>query len=198
VLPEMHRIGIALPGEEVTAVEILPAEKASVDTEAGEIRSDTGELYRSWVKRFGWIDTPRSKVAYGFLGEQGKIELKGLELEVRTDYAVVALGSLTDQPLEDSPTILLTAVGRCQNSAVEFSEDGSRMLHPGKHPMLIEPIEATIRLRTHRAGLKVFVISEHGELVCQLPVEYVNGVLSFQIGEQPEYHPSTMYYLIRI
>jgi hypothetical protein len=198
VLPEMHRMGIALPGEEVDADEILPAEKASVDTAAGEVLSDTGELYRSWVKRFGWIDTPRSKVAYGFLGEQGKIELKGLELDVRTDYAVVALGSLTDQPLEDSPSILVTAVGRCQNSEIEFSEDGNRMLHSGKHPMLIEPIEATIRLRTQRPGLKVFVISEHGELVCRLPVEYENGVLSFQIGMQPEYYPSTMYYLIRI
>jgi hypothetical protein len=198
VLPEMHRMGVALPGGEVAADEILPAEKSSVNIESGEVLSDTGELYRSWVKRFGWIDTPRSKVAYGFLGEQGKIELKGLELEVRTDYAVVALGSLTDLPLEDSPSILVTAVGRCQNSGVELSEDGNRMLHPGNHPMLIEPIEAVVRLRTNRDNLKVFVISEHGELVCRLPVDYQNGVLRFQIGKQPEYHPSTMYYLIRI
>ena len=46
VLPEVHRMGIALPGEEVAADEILPAEISSIDTEAGEILSDTGELYR--------------------------------------------------------------------------------------------------------------------------------------------------------
>ena len=69
---------------------------------------------------YGWIDTPRSKVAYGFLGEQGKIGMKGLELEVRTDYAVVALGSLTDQPLEDSPSILLTASDAARTAALNF------------------------------------------------------------------------------
>lgn len=198
VIPEQHRVGIALPGESVEADREIPAESSSVDEATGEVLSDTGELYRSWVKRYGWIDTPRSKVAYGFLGEQAKISLKGLALEVTTDYAVIALGSLTDQPLEDSASILVTAVGRCQNSEPLFDEAGTRMLHPGKHPMLIEPIEATLHLRTNRPALKVFVISEHGELVSRLPVEHKDGILTFKIGKQSEYHPSTIYYLIRI
>jgi hypothetical protein len=197
VIPELHRVGVALPGEEVEAEWEVTIEQPAVELESGEVLSDTGELYRSWAKRSGWIDTPRSKVAYGYLGEQGKIAMKGLELEVQTDYAVIALGSLSDQALNDSDSILVTAVGRCQNSDVVLNEDGSRMLHPGKAPMLIEPIEATIRLRTYRPALKVFVIGEHGELVSRLPVTLENGVLTFKIGKQPEYHPNTIYYLIR-
>jgi hypothetical protein len=198
VIPERERVGIALPGTDVDADRELNAEEAVDDQSKGEVCSDSGELYRSWTKRYGWVDTPRSKVAYGFLGEQGKITLKGLELEVATDYAVIALGSLTDQSLEDSASILVTAVGRCQNSDVQLSMDGNRMLHPGKHPMLIEPIEAVIRLRTNHPALKVFVISEHGELVSRLPVEWKDGILTFKIGKQPEFHPSTIYYLVRI
>ena len=196
-IPEWHRVGVALPGVVTGADRELSAVEPSLERANGEVLSDTGQLYRSWNKRFGWIDTPRSKVAYGFLGEQAKINLRGLELEVVTDYAVVALGSLTDDDLGNSSSILVTAVGRCQNSHVRFSDDGSRMLHPGEHPMMIEPIEATIHLHTNRPALKVFVISEHGELVCRLPVTYQEGVLHFQIGRQPEYYPSTMYYLIR-
>ena len=198
VIPEVHRVGIALPGQQFAADREVPAGQLSVDRAKGEVLSDTGELWRSWEKRWGWIDTPRSKVAYGFLGQAGKITLKGLELEVQTDYAVIALGSLSDDALEDSQSILLTAVGRCENSGAEYNEDRTRLLSAGHHPIMIEPIEAHVHLKTNHPDLKVFLISEHGELVTRLPVQYGSGVLSFKIGPQPSWNPSTMYYLIRI
>ena len=197
VIPEAHRVGLALPGETVSADREMPAEQLSVDRSTGEVRSDTGELWRSWEKGWGWIDSPRSKVAYGLLGGAGKIALKGLELDVQTDYAVIALGSLSDDTLENSQSILLTAVGRCENSGAVYDQEHTRLLSPGHHPMLIEAIEADVRLKTAHPALKVFVISEHGELVIRLPVVYQDGVLSFHIGAQPLYVPSTMYYLIR-
>ena len=75
-----------------------------------EVASDTGELWRSWKKGYGWIDTPRTKVAYGLLGAAGPIQLDGLALESATDFATIALSSLTDDPLERSASMLLTAV----------------------------------------------------------------------------------------
>lgn len=198
VIPEVHRVGVALPGQKLAADRELPAGQLSGDRAKGEVLSDTGELWRSWDKRWGWIDTPRSKVAYGFLGQAGKITLKGLELEVQTDYAVIALGSLSEDALEVSQSILRTAVGRCENSGTEYNEDRTRLLSPGQHPIMIEPIEAHIHLKTNQPALKVFVISEHGELVTRLPVLYESGVLSFEIGPQPSWNPSTMYYLIRV
>ncbi len=197
-LPEVHRMGMALPGEPVQADAVVPSDKPAVDLQAGEVTSDTGELYRNWLKRIGWIDTPRTKAAYGFLGQAGRIELQGLALEVKTDFATIALSSLTDEPIEESADLLLTAVGRCDNTDAQYDEKHSRQLSFGRAPVLIEPIEATVAIKTKRPNLKVWVISEHGEAVTRLPVEYKDGVLSFEIGPQPPWNPSTIYYLIKV
>jgi hypothetical protein len=198
LLSERHRVGVALPGESAQADVTLPFDQRSIDEAAGEVRSDTGELWRSWVKRIGTIDTPRTKAAYGFLGDAGTITLKGLELEVKTDFAVIALSSLTDDATENSDTMLLTAVGRCDNTGTRYDEGHTRQFDFGHAPVLIEPIEAALRLKTVRPNLKVLVISEHGELVTRLPTEYEDGMLRFQIGPQPSWNPSTMYYLIKV
>ena len=60
----------------------------------GEVTSDTGEMYRSWEKNYGTIDTDMTKCAYGFLGKNSPIKLKGLTIASKTDFAV-ALSSLT-------------------------------------------------------------------------------------------------------
>ncbi len=53
-------------------------------------------------------------------------------------------------------------------------------------------------MKTRHANLKVWVISDKGEGVTKLPATYEDGVLSFEIGPQPPWNPSTMYYLIRL
>jgi hypothetical protein len=196
ILPEAHRVGMALPGGSCEAEAVVPADRPSVDPETGAVLSDTGELWRSWKERYGWIDTPRTKAAYGFLGEVGPITLRGLELEVKTDFATIALSSLTDDPIEQSASLLLTAVGRCDNSGAKYDADHRLQLDFGHMPVLIEVIEATLRLRTSRSHPKVIAISEHGEFVTRLPTECRDGVLTFSIGPQPRWNPSTMYYLI--
>jgi len=198
LLSEKHRVGIALPGEPCDADVVMPPQEPSVERGTGEVLSDTGELWRSWTKRVGWIDTPRTKAAYGFWGEVGKVSLKGLELEVKTDFATVALSSLTDEPIGESDALLLTAVGRCDNSGTQYDETGTRMLDMGHGPVLIEPIEAVVRLATSRPNLKVWLIADNGEAVTPLPTEYEDGVLTFEIGPQPSYNRSSMYYIIRI
>ena len=124
--------------------------------------------------------------------------LSGLELESSTDFATIALSSLTDDPLDRSDSILLTAVGRSDNTGAEYDEAHAHQISFGRAPVLIEPIRAKIRLRTERPNLKVLVISQHGELVTRLPVTYADGILSFEIGPQPTWNPSTIYYLIRV
>jgi len=72
------------------------------------------------------------------------------------------------------------------------------MLDMGHGPVLIEPIEAVVRLATSRPNLKVWLIADNGEAVTPLPTEYEDGVLTFEIGPQPSYNRSSMYYIIRI
>lgn len=195
---EKHRMGVATPGTDPKADQVVPANIPTPESPDGEVLSDTGELWRSWKKRYGWLDTPRSKAVYGFLGAVGRIELKGLALEVRTDFATIALSSLSNEPIEQADSLLLTAVGRSDNSDTKYDEQGIHLLDAGHAPTLIEPIEATVEIVTSRSNLKVWVIADNKEAVTRLPTEYRDGVLRFQIGAQPPHNPSTIYYLIRI
>ena len=198
LLSERHRVGMLFPGQPCNADIVVPPDRLVVDPSAGEVLSDTGELWRSWTKRYGWIDTPRTQAAYGFLGEAGKVTLHDLEMEVKTDFATIALSSLTDDPIGESADLFLTAVGRSDNTGAQYDEGHARQIDPGRPPILIEPIEATVRMKTRHPNLKVWVISDKGEGVTKLPAKYENGVLSFEIGPQPSWNPSTMYYLIRL
>jgi len=197
-LVEKHRVGMVLPGEPCAADCVVPASQSAVNPNDGEVLSDTGELWRSWARRIGWIDAPRTKAAYGFLGEARPITLKGLELNVKTDFATIALSSLTDDPICESGTLLLTAVGRCDNTDAQYDETRTHQLGFGRAPIIIEPIEAQVAIHTTRPNLKVWVISDKGEAVTRLPTEYKDGVLRFEIGPQPRWNPSTMVYLIKV
>lgn len=197
-LVEQHRVGVALPGSALDADMTVPATEPCVPADAGAVRADTGEMWRSWDQRYGWIDTPRTKVVYGFAGGAGKVALDGLALDVQTDFATVALSSLTDAPVAESESLLLAAVGRCDNMGAEYDPEHKRQLAFGGAPVLIEPVVAQLALRTSRPNLKVWVISEHGEAVTRLPTTYEDGVLKFAIGPQPAWNPSTMYYLLTL
>jgi hypothetical protein len=157
----------------------------------GEVRSDNGCLYRSWHKRYGVIDTERTKCAYGFLAENGKIELRGMTFECRTDFAVLALSSLTDAPLCETDNILFTAVGRAKNTDAVF--DGEVMKDYGKAPILIEVIKAEIAFLTMQAHLKCWSVNAEGFYVGAVPSWYDGeGMFHVKIGETMR----SMYYLI--
>ncbi len=172
-LPELQRLSLLLPDQSAPGAEIqaLAGLEASspvafpVPESQGQVTSDTGELWRSWHKRYATIDTPRTKAAYGFLAANGPIYLQGLALEVATDFAVIALSSLTDDPLHVSSSILLTAVGRCDNTDAQYDPGaqvagqlrpppGAYRAHPGENPPEHEPPrpESPRHQRARRAG----------------------------------------------
>jgi len=196
-LPEKHGAGVVLPDSDAPGGKTCDGSTVMVKEQDGAVGSDTGELWRSWNKKYGWIDTPRTKAAYGFLKAAGQIRLKGLELRVTTDFAAVAISSLTEEAISESASLLLSAVGRCDNTGARYDKAGTHQLDYGHAPVLIEPIEATTKLTTSRPNLKVWVVSDKGEAVIRLPAEYRDGVLTFAIGPQPWCNSSTMYYLVR-
>lgn len=162
-----------------------------VDIASGEVRSDNGCLYRSWHKRYGVIDTERTKCAYGFLAGNGKIELRGMTFECVTDFAVLALSSLTDAPLGETDNILFTAVGRAKNTDAVF--DGEVMKDYGKPPILIEVIEAEVAFGTVQPHLKCWSVNAEGFYVGAVPSWYdSDGMFHVKIGETMR----SMYYLI--
>jgi len=155
-----------------------------------EVTSDTGELYINREKNYGIVNTPRTKCAYGFLGKNGKIELSGVSIACETDFAVVALSSLSDKDISNSENILLTTVGRAKNTDEDFRNE--QMYNLGTAPVCIEVIQAHIEIKTSVAGLKVWAISPEGFYIGTVPTTHENGVLKFLTGDVSR----SMYYLI--
>lgn len=159
--------------------------------EGDSVTSDTGELYRNWEKNFGYINTPNTKCAYGFLGKNEAIEMSGVKVKGITDFAVVAISSLSDDPITQSKNMLLTTVGRAQNTDCKFED--TLMTDYGKPPVVIEVIEAEIEIETNQKGLTVWAVSPEGIYIGRVPTVYEDGKLKFKTGETGQ----SMYYLIQ-
>ena len=208
-----HKVSARLEGMESFAdYEIpydMPAGSRTEQTDAGEITivkdetyvqpkrlvSDTGELVRDLEHSLGTVNSPRTKAAYGFLGGH-ELELDGVTIQAETDFAVIALSSLSDESISTTENILLTAVGRVQNTdyADELLPDGHRrVVNHGTAPVLVEVIEAKIRIRTPHSNFRVVSIDEDGFITGKIPSRYENGELSFEIGKEF----AQMYYLIQ-
>jgi len=170
---------------------IFEMDETIVDLSKGEITSETGELYRSWEKNYGTIDTQRTKVAYGFLSKNGEVCLDGMSVKAETDFAVIALSSLTDAGIETSDNMLLTTVGRAQNTDARF--EGNQMYDFGKAPIQVEVIQAEVSIRTERKDLICWAVNAEGFFVGKVPSRFEDGSMILSLGKTM---PS-MYYLIQ-
>jgi hypothetical protein len=200
---ELCQIGTDYEG---ACPDAVPDTEALVDLAAGEVRSDTGELYRSWEKKYGTVDTAMSKAIYGRLNQNGEIALSGLKVNCKNDYAVIAMSSLNnDQDLAHTDSILLTTVGRVENTDMKMSvakeQSGDENLPPfmqmddfGRPPIVCEVIEADIKIKNPRRNLVIWSVNSEGVFLGNVPIKYEDdGSFSFKLGEKC---PSA-YYLIQ-
>ena len=118
--------------------------------------SDTGELSLDYGKGLFTIRTPRTQAAIGYLAEAGPVDLGEVRVECQTEFAVVSATSMDGKAIGESRRILLTAVGRAENTGQAYwpPEPGqleknrmSWMLPAeGRSPVIVEPIRATVML----------------------------------------------------
>lgn len=197
---ELCQVGVDYYGEVPDAVdESTPL----VDPAGGEVRSDTGELYRSWEKQYGVVDSPKTKCVYGRLNRQGRIALDGLSVECENDYAVIALSSLNNAlDIADSDSMLLTAIGDAQNTDMKIGYAPDKLCkNPplmelkdfGRAPILAEAVEATLRLKTDRRNLVIWSVDAGGVYAGKIPVQYEDGCAVFTVGRKF----AGIYYLIQ-
>jgi hypothetical protein len=190
---EKHQIETVLPGMTPKGDIIVSTNEEVVGLAKKEVLSDTRELYRNLDKKIGWIDTPKTKAIYGFVGEEDNIELNDVIFEVKTDFATVAISSLNDSPINSSGNMLLTAVGRAENTNSKYNSEHTRVLDVGEGPIQVEVIEANIEITTNKKNLRVMSINPQGLITGYMPSEYKDGVFRFTIGEEFQ----SMYYLIQ-
>jgi len=182
--------------------EVIPDTQAVPHAVPGKIVSDNGQLWRDLVKQIGVVDTPRTKVVYGRLSA-GKgvsvtkattdgIALNGMTVAGQTDFGVIALSSLTNESIETSDNMLLSAIGRARNTNAVF--DGEKMLDVGEAPIMAEVIEADISIKTAIGDkLRVWGVNAEGFYAGKLATKYEDGVLTFHIGDA---NNPACYYLI--
>lgn len=191
---ETCKTGIRLPGEPARAATQAPMDASLLpQPDAKELRSDTGELRRDLARRYATIDTPRTKAAYGFLADAGEIVLRGLKIKARTDYAAIAISSLTDADTAHSNNLLLTAIGRADNSGSEYNADHTIQFNVGHGPVEAEVIEADLELDTDVEHLRIWAINPAGFPSGPVQVTRAEGKAKFSIGGA---FPS-LYYLIQ-
>ena len=206
-LMEQHRARLTLTNELPEGYDELVMDSDTVEPLVpGQITSDTGEMWRIPSQEKGAIDTPRTKVVYGMLGRGAKgashqkpknvgMKLNGLEVTCTTDFGVIALSSLTNDDLDKTDNILLSAIGRARNSDMMF--DGEKLVDYGKPPILAEVIEADIRLKTvHGQKMKVWGVNAEGFYAGKLETTYdEEGYLNFHIGD--ENNPACYYLIVK-
>ena len=197
---ETHRVQTVLDSSDISGIdELLPDSEKYPRPSAKRTDSDTGELWRDFNRSIGAVDSPRTKIAYGFIGRGGadqavrgelKIALSGMELDCLTDFGVIALSSLTDEPIEKSDNMLLSAIGRARNTGAQF--DGEKLIDFGREPIVAEVIRAKIAIKTEKEKLRVWAVNADGGYVGMLDTVYEDGWLRFETGD----HFPALYYLI--
>jgi hypothetical protein len=89
--------------------------------------------------------------------------------------------------------MLLTAVGRADNTDSKYNADHTLQLEVGHGPVQVEIIEASVEIKTSRSSLRVMAINPQGFITGYIPSRYENGIFSFTVGKEYQ----SMYYLIQ-
>ena len=191
---EKHRTEIRLPKSPVPDDAIGPDDPGPAAADEKEVLSDTQELYRNWERGTGWIDTARSKSVFGTFRPGEKITLKGAEFTFNGGFATVTLSSLSGEDLKEARLILITAVGRADNSGAVYNPSHTERISMGHGPVIFEVIEGKIRMESSVPSMKLWSIDPDGAYTGEVPSTFKDGFREFVLGET---YPS-IYYLLSI
>ena len=108
-------------------------------------------------------------------------EVSGFKVESNVDFAVVALSSLTDDPICKSNNMLLSAIGRTRNTDACF--DGEKMVDNGHEPILSVVIRAKLTIETERTDLSVWGVNAEGYYVGKIPAKFEDGKMIVSLGD---------------
>ncbi len=193
---ERHGVRLVMPGQTAAPDAIGPDEAgpAAADEDVGEVTSDTGELYRSWKKGRGWIDTPCTKSIFGSFDAGEKVGISGLNATLRTDFATITFTSLDNRPLGESNQILITAVGRSDNAGALYNAIHTERIDIGHGPVMYESIQADLEMAHTPVKMHLWSIDQDGAYTGEIPVTHEEKSLKFTIGKT---FPSIYYLMTR-
>jgi hypothetical protein len=119
------------------------------DVVAKRITSNTGQLVWDYGHRHVEVRSAKTQAIVGFTGQQS-YELPGVDVRLDTPFVSLIFTPLDNKDLVDSQQILITAMARDRQTGTRYNEDQSELLAIGGPPLLMEPVQATIRLKGSR------------------------------------------------
>jgi hypothetical protein len=130
-------------------------------------------------------DSPRSKVMVGYLGGR-KVELPGWQVEMaKTDssFAALTLTAMDGKPINQSRSLLLTAVGRVENKGMGWNAKRTSVGKDwGTGPTRAEGIPASVTIDTQGKTATVHALDGSGRRQRQVEATLRDGRLTFRIG----------------
>jgi hypothetical protein len=167
----------------------LPGYDTPVNAETKRFTSDTGELSLDYERGLLTVNTPLTKSAIGFLADAGRLDLDGMTVDCRTEFATITANSLDGEPIGRSRRVLVTCVGRAENTAQAFwpAPPNPKSWSPfttwqipawGREPVIAEPVGAEVVLAVPGKA-KVYALDSTGKRRSGLEVQNADGVLKF-------------------
>ncbi len=130
-------------------------------------------------------DSPSSKMIVGFLGGQS-VEVAGWRVAMTatpSQFAAFTLSALDGRAMEQSRSLLLTAVGRVENTGMQWNADRTSVgEHWGTGPTLAEGVPGTVTITTRAVRATVYALDGTGKRLAPVPSALHGGVLTFVIG----------------
>ncbi len=109
------------------------------------IRSATGELTWDYGRQVITVQTPKTQAVIGRTGA-GSFALPGVAVTFKTPFVSTIFTPLDDLPLVQSRHILITALAQDSQTGARYSADGTKLEATGTAPLLMEPVQAAIKL----------------------------------------------------
>ena len=135
------------------------------------------------------IDAPTAKSFVGRVGDAfvvGPLQAGTLgvaAIESPNDWAALSLIALDKLPVNQSKSLLLTAMNRAENTGMGWNADRTSVGDKwGEGPTQITVPRATISLQTRAKTARVFRLTPTGERGAIANSSLKDGVLSFEIG----------------
>ncbi len=131
------------------------------------------------------VDGKAAKVLCGRIAGD-PVSMQDLTITTKAPQsASIVVASCDGKALRDSGNILITACGRCENTAMGWNEErtsvGNRW---GEPPVRIEVVQSAFTLKTSRRDLRVFALDERGRVKSPVPAVAEGGQLRFTIGKE--------------
>lgn len=163
-----------------------------MQAEGKRLDADTGELSLDYGRGLLTINTDRTQAAIGLLQDASPQNLADLTIDCRSNFAAITASSLDGNSLGDAKRILVTAVGRAENTAQGFTPPTEQQLKwtpvawmlpgEGRAPVIAEPIRAELRLRVPGPA-KVFALDATGRRTRELQSVLQDGRIVLQLEQ---------------